>query len=217
MTFSSSILLKTSMVVTLPTTSSEFTLEGNELACGSCRLQWRRKQLWVRQKREQDLMLPALSNEVWLRNCLQCSAVEKVYLDPKLGKTAILTWAAIARSTNKQVWLRTPNRKKVTPTAINQVFHWLMAVSLFLFISPCLLLVMLLLRVLTGSFGLSKTWCVDERGRLFERLSLSTQNKGFDFWLEKTGLAKLPQLWNVIKGDMRLITTCPNSLEEVLR
>lgn len=218
MTFSSSILLKTSMVVTLPTTASKFTLENNELACGSCCLRWRQKQLWVRQKREQDFMLPALSNEVWLRNCLQFSAVETIYLDWKLGKRTILTWAAIARSTHKEVWLRIPSTKRnqKTHSGIKQAFNWLFAVSVFFLMAPCLLLLLILLKVFTGNFGLSKQWCVEERGRLFERVTLATGRKRLDFWLEKSGLAGLPPLWNVIKGDLELIGSRPNSLEEAL-
>lgn len=220
MTFSSSILLKTSMVVTVPTNPSEATFDqkNGELAWGCCYLRWRGKQLWVKSAREENLMLPALSNETWLRNCLQCSAVKKIYLDPNLGKRAILIWAAIARSTNKEVWVRIPStkRKNKPHFGINQAFGWLFATNFFFLMAPCLLLPMILLRVFTGNFGLTKQWCVDERGRLFERFTLSTGKKELDFSLEKSGLARLPQFWNVIKGDMRLIGSRPNSLEEAL-
>ncbi|WP_186708961.1 heterocyst development glycosyltransferase HepC [Euhalothece natronophila] len=208
------------MVVTVPTNPSEATFDqkNGELAWGCCYLRWRGKQLWVKSAREENLMLPALSNETWLRNCLQCSAVKKIYLDANLGKRAILIWAAIARSTKKEVWIRIPSTKQKNQPhfGVNRAFNWLLAVNLFFLMAPCLLLLIILLKVFTGNFGLTQQWCVNERGLLFQKATLSTGRKGLDFWLEKTGLANLPQFWNVIKGDMKLMGSCPNSLEEAL-
>ncbi|MDR9403667.1 MAG: sugar transferase [Halothece sp. Uz-M2-17] len=214
----SSILLKTSTVLTLPATNSDSPLDEVDVGspCRSCRLRWRQKQLWVKPKGELEVDLPALSNEVWLSHCLQCSGVKQIYLDRRIGKEAILTWATLARQANKEVWLRLPGQTKnenVGIAGLIRVLDWLVAIFLLVLVSPCFLFLMLSLKVINNEVIFEREWCVDDKGRLFERITFSTHLT----LLKHTRLDQLPQLWNVFKGDMRLFGFRPLKLEEALR
>jgi hypothetical protein len=209
----SSVLLKTSTVVALPPTLLE--ADQGKLTCG---LRWRRKKLWVRKKEYRGVVLPALSSEVGLQDCLQRSAVKQVWLDRRLGEATILTWATMARRVNKEVWVRIPAsaREARQQHAFLAGLDWLGALVLLLLVSPGLLLLMVVLRVMKPGAVFDHQWCVDSRGRLFKQITFSTVGTVLGNWLRKARLYRLPQLWNVVKGEMRLIGFPPLTLEEAL-
>jgi hypothetical protein len=210
----SSVLLKTSTVLALPPT--DLTGEQGSLSCG---LRWRRKRIWVRKKKRRGVVLPALNNETWLQNCLQRSAVKEVWLDRKLEKSTILTWATIAQRVNKEVWMRIPGavREANPQNLLLAGLDWLAGVVLFLLVSPGLVLLMLLLRVMKEGAVFEQQWCVNSSGRLFQQLTFVTVGTGFGTWLRQGGLNRLPQLWNVVKGETRLVGFRPLPLDEALQ
>lgn len=222
----SSVLLKTPIVVALPGASPSSIFSKNQC------LRWRQRTLWVKKAQASEtVVLPALSHETWLRDCLERSMVKQICLDPHLGEEAILIWANIARQVNKDVLIRIPARSRLSKQ--QRSFSWLLkvflsqvtAVGLLFLLSPLMILVTLLIKFSLGSPALKTQWCVGQRGKLFQKIRFRTlvvkeqepQYAIWGEWLQKYHLDELPQLWNVAKGEMMLWGSCPRTVSDELR
>ncbi len=186
----------------------------------SCSLEWRNKQLWVKATKDdtQDI-LPALKHREWLKECLQNSIVEQVYLDWELGVTGIKLWADVCRESKKQVFLHIPsqakpvNEDKLIYFNLKKIIDWWLAGILLLLVSPLMLIVAILTKIANSDSILVTQWRVGNQGKLFKaykfRITLHHQQNKEEItflskWLQKLNLEQLPQFINVWRGEMVL-------------
>ncbi|ABA20741.1 sugar transferase [Trichormus variabilis ATCC 29413] len=192
-------------------------------------LQWRRGQLLVKPANKvEQLCLPSLNDEQLLVDCLKRSPVNLVSIDGKLGETWLKFWAEACKKAHKPIFLSKPaHRKPPTPTLSIQsirwlwrLIDWLVAFGLMLLVSPVLLGLVILMQIDSRKSLFTHEWRVGERGKIFRVIKLTpTQNHPqiLQVWLKKSGLAHLPQLWNVLRGEMSLTGSACWTLEDAVR
>jgi lipopolysaccharide/colanic/teichoic acid biosynthesis glycosyltransferase len=190
-----------------------------------CTLQWRRGQLLVKSPgKTKQPYLATLEHEKSLVECLKHSPISLVTIDPKLGETRLKFWATACEQAHKPIFLRIPSSKKFPEGNgrilwwWNRIFDWFLALVLLLIISPVMAGLLLMMRIASPESVITREWHVGERGRLFRAIKLRTQNTTIlDEWLHKYGLQNLPQLFNVVRGDMRLIGSYCWTLEDAVQ
>ena len=224
---SHNVLLTTSKTLVLELESSK-----SKPYFPSCSLQWRNKTLWVKANQDSSRhILPALKRREWLKKCLQNSIVERVYLDEKLGESGVKLWADVCRESHKQVFLRLSCQKKYLSKSqpilwqIKRFIDWWIAATLLLLLSPIILSVAILLKILTSESIFDRQWRVGHRGKLFQLYKFRSQfdqDKNYFLMtfmsqcLTKLGLEDLPQLFNVVRGEMSLVGPHPGTLSDAL-
>lgn len=193
-----------------------------------CTLQWRRGKLLVKPAGNlTQPYLPALHSEQLLVECLKKSPINLVSIDPKLGEVALKFWANACEQANKPIFLRIPSNNK-QPKQGSQVFWWLkrlidwiIALALLLMLTPIILGLVLLQQAYAPGSLFSYEWHVGERGKLFRavkfRINTEPNMTPIGFWSRKYGLQNLPQLLNVVRGDMSLIGSRCWTLEDAVR
>jgi len=104
---------------------------------------------------------------------------------------------------------------------LKRVFDLLMAVAAMLVLSPVILLVAVLIRWSLGPPVLFRQERPGLHGRLFRLYKFRTMRQGrpgeqdrdrmtrLGLWLRRASLDELPELWNVIRGDMSLVGPRP--------
>ncbi|MEL6500782.1 MAG: heterocyst development glycosyltransferase HepC [Cyanobacteria bacterium J06607_15] len=136
-----------------------------------------------------------------------------------------------------------PCCKKTNYWRIKRILDWLGAAAILTLISPLILLIVLSVKVLTPGPVFYCQWRVGKRGRLFRMYKFRTmvvdaeqkhsalmqsQNGLHKLendprvtfigrWLRKYSLDELPQLFNVLKGEMSLVGPRPWALYDALR
>lgn len=126
---------------------------------------------------------------------------------------------------------------------VKRIFDWLGTAIILALISPIMLLITLLIKFLTPGPIFYRQWRVGKRGRLFRMYKFRTmvvdaeqkhhalmnQQDGLHKlekdprvtfigkWLRKYSLDELPQLFNVLKGEMSLVGPRPWALYDALR
>ncbi len=193
-----------------------------------CTLQWRRGQLLVKSPVQvKQPYLLSLDRKKSLVECLTHSPVHLVSIDPSLGESWLRFWADACEQANKPFYLSLPaayKRRKLS----NPLFIWLklqiertIALILLFILSPILLILMLLMWLYSPGVLFSRDWCVGERGKLFRvikfRTSIQPDMTSIGYWLYKYGLENLPQLWNVVRGEMSLLSPHCWTLEAAVR
>lgn len=189
-----------------------------------CTLQWRRGQLLVKSLGQvKQPYLPALHNEEYLVECLKHSPINLVSIDPKLGEDWLKFWAVACEKSNKPIFLRIPSNHQLSKQAnsviwwFKRLFDWIFALVLLLIISPVMLGLSLTIRLNSSASIFYYEWHVGERGKLFRAIKFRTQNMTpIEGWIRKYGLDNLPQLLNVLHGDMSLISPHCWTLEDAV-
>jgi lipopolysaccharide/colanic/teichoic acid biosynthesis glycosyltransferase len=124
-----------------------------------------------------------------------------------------------------------------------QLLDWSIAVLLLLVLSPVIVILFFLLRMQSSEPVLIWPWHVGNRGKLFRLFKFRTtvanaqmlENQlvsehknilnrqensnltNLGYWMRKYKLDRLPQLFNVLRGEMRLIQPRPLTLEQAVR
>ncbi|HCF27240.1 MAG TPA: sugar transferase [Cyanobacteria bacterium UBA11049] len=124
-----------------------------------------------------------------------------------------------------------------------QLLDWSIAVLLLLVFTPVIVILFFLLRMQLSEPVLIWQWHVGNRGKLFRLFKFRTtvanaqmlENQlinehtnilkrqenskltNLGYWMRKYKLDRLPQLFNVLRGEMRLIQPRPLTLEQAVR
>ncbi|MEH1799814.1 MAG: heterocyst development glycosyltransferase HepC [Nostoc sp.] len=192
---------------------------------GYCTLQWRRGKLLVKPLgRVKQPYLPALDNKRSLVECLQHSPVSLVSIDPKLGEALLKFWADACEAAKKPIFLSiSPGNKLANQPwrQLQRLIDCIAAFMLLLLVSPVMLGLIVLMQVYSPGSLFCREWHVGERGKLFRAIRFCTTTKHnitpLGRWMHKYGLDNLPQLFNVLRGDMSLTGSYCWTLEDAVQ
>ena len=132
-------------------------------------------------------------------------------------------------------------KKNLLSWWIKRLFDMIATTLLLLLLSPVILCLMLFLLQASPGTIFSRQWYIGERGKLFQAVMFQTHIVKVDnysyqtihhhknqnerengspyhllgYWMKKYGLDKIPQLFNVLRGQMSLIGLSPWSLHEI--
>lgn len=198
-----------------------------------CTLLWRQGQLLVKDNLQQQArqpLLPALTDVERLEDCLKHSPVQLVQIDATLGESTLQMWANACQKAKKAVFIHIPLTEKLSKRQtrlswqLKRLIDWAIASMLLAAISPTMLIIIVLMQIFSPGPIFSQQWYVGRRGKLFQALKFrttqahdSTQLTHLGAWLCKYQLEGLPQLFNVLRGDLSLIESGHLSLSEAVR
>lgn len=231
--------MKTSIIPSLDNNYSSTFVAENINDSPYCSLKWRMGQLLVLPAGQQkQVHLPAFDRIENLVECLKHSPVNLVRIDPRLGEMRVKTWIEACAQAGKPIYLNISSLEKHFQSPSNfskplkQVFEWMIALLLFLTISPIFLSLMIMMRIYSPGALFSQTWYVGKRGRIFKLLrfraahvqdeigllqhSQSQKLTPLGSLLQKSGLDNLPQLLNILRGEISLFGNRGWSLEDAL-
>lgn len=184
-------------------------------------LKWRQRQLIVRSQASSVEHSTELASADWLRERLSHSPVLRVKLDPMLGAADLTAWAEACEQAGKPVFLSLPSSATLPQRycrvgwTVKRTLDWLVALGLLVLMAPLGLGAIVLMQSQTQESIWTQAWCVGERGRLFKRWMVRPEVLAVHPWLERWGVAMLPGLVNVLRGQMSLVGACPLTLAEV--
>lgn len=195
-----------------------------------CTLQWRCNQLLVKSSGTiKQPYMPFLDTYESLTECLKHSSVKLVRIDPKLGEEKVKLWADACNSASKAIYLRTvtaPKQSKLHGSLwwwLKRLTEWMIASVVLLAVSPLILLLAMLMKIDAQESLFERSWYVGERGKLFKSIKYRTTSVNqanttqLTRWMRKYGLHNLPQLLNVIQGEMGLFGSRCWTLEDAVR
>jgi lipopolysaccharide/colanic/teichoic acid biosynthesis glycosyltransferase len=185
-----------------------------------CTLQWRRGQLLVKSPGKiKQLYLPSLHDEQLLINCLKHSPINLVSIDPTVGKDYLKLWVEACQEAGKPIFLRLKSSNKQV-SRWQQLIDWITALFLLLLMSPVMLVLFFILQIESPGGVLTSEWQVGKRGKIFRALKFCTTTNEkltpVGRWIRKYDLDYLPQLWNVLRGEMTLMGSGSCTLENAL-
>lgn len=154
---------------------------------------------------------PKTIDQQHLIQCLLHSPVKQVKLDLALSAEQIEQWSNACQLAKKQIFLSLPSASDL-PQKRNQVcwqvkrlLEWLTALILVMGLMPLMSLIVLSLKLSGFKTSLTSQWIVGERGRLFQIYRFQTPANAWGHWMRRFRLDKLPQLGQVLRGEMGLI------------
>ncbi len=176
-------------------------------------------------KREHMHLLSNRS-EAFLADWLRFSPATIVQIDSAIEQEKLTMWANQCKRCNKTVFLRLSKKdkwNKKSNKSSNNFNHvnWFIkrcldifgALILTVILAPVFMALALLIKVYFHEPILKTQWCIGKGGKLFRIYQFGANIKE----LHLNCLIKLPQLINVIKGDMSLLGRIPWSLAEVTK
>jgi lipopolysaccharide/colanic/teichoic acid biosynthesis glycosyltransferase len=134
--------------------------------------------------------------------------------------------------------------RRLTYRPLSRTFKFILdrmvAAFLLLLLSPFLLVTIVLMKLISQDSIFSRKWRIGKRGRLFQaiqfrsisediqiqyhnasetRESLCSNNNlaSFRLWMQKYGLDKIPQLMNVLRGEMSIVGPQALTLYEAIQ
>jgi lipopolysaccharide/colanic/teichoic acid biosynthesis glycosyltransferase len=187
--------------------------------------------------------LPPLSNQQWLVECLKRSPVHLVRVDINSGEHDLETWAAACETSGKAMYLRLPTAAHLPQRRTRllwwckRVCDWAIAVLVLGLFSPVMIGGVIAITLTSPGPILVSQWRVGNRGKLFKALKfrtlatdIVTQSPNYRHkrdtpsrlaslsrWIQQYRLDALPQLINVVRGDMSLVGPCPWTLQDAVR
>ena len=171
--------------------------------------------------------LPCVDNKQLLVKCLKNSPVNLVSIDPKLGEASLRFWAEACEEAHKPIFLRLSSSNQLSKQGsqpwrwLQQTIEWITALVLLVLVSPLILGLIVLTQVYSPESLFAYEWYVGEQGKLFRAIKFhTTANHNITplgYWMCKYGLEGLPQLWNVLRGEMSLIDSCCYTLEDAVQ
>ncbi|MEA5616715.1 heterocyst development glycosyltransferase HepC [Cronbergia sp. UHCC 0137] len=193
-----------------------------------CVLHWRMGQLLVMSPGKLNPpYLPALDNELLLIECLKSSPVNLVKIDSQLGAVWLKFWAEACYKANKPLFIssefrnKLPKKKHQILRITKRLIDFCLALVLLVFLSPLILILMVLIQGYSPGECFSYQWCIGERGEVFRAISFSTISQGnitfMGLLMQKFGLDHLPKLLNVLKGEMSLISYRYSGLQDIVK
>lgn len=238
-----SVLLKTCQVIALPSESmvTEIALSPLQLQWRGKVLFVRAM------TKMSPNFLPVLNNQEWLVDCLRHSSVQIVYLFPSLGEKTIIFWANACQQAGKKVAIKITRREPKYFYSLNWLIKrsldWLASALLLLILSPLFLGLAVLILMSSPGPLFFRQWRVGYKGRLFQIIKFRSMivdaekmhhkvmgnQRGlhkslkdprvfyFGQWLRRYSLDELPQLINVLRGEMSLVGPRPWALYDALR
>ncbi len=215
--------MTSSLVPTLQNSYTETQPHKNN-RFSSCTLQWRRGQLLVKSSQQpQQLYLPSLSDPQLLVRCLQKTLVNVVSIDPNVGEDDLKLWVEACEQAGKPIFLRLPssNQQFKQSSRWQKLIDWIAALFLLLLMSPVMLALFVILQIDSPGAVLTSEWQVGERGKVFRAIKFCTTANlnitPLGRWMRKYDLDHLPQLWNVLRGEMTLMGSRSCTLENAVR
>lgn len=179
--------------------------------------------------------LPVFKDRSLLIQVLRKSPVDFVHLDRDLGIDEINLWIDACNFANKKVRLNiSPSGRKFKSATklvywIRRSCDYLLGILILFLLSPIILAISALMVFYVNDSVLVTEWRVGHRGKLFKLYTFRTsqfnsnqfvknsldrkcdpsqKNERLAFlsqWLHKYNLVNIPQLFNVVKGEMSLI------------
>ncbi|MEA5580449.1 heterocyst development glycosyltransferase HepC [Nodularia harveyana UHCC-0300] len=211
-----------SLIPTLPNSGSA-TQKNKNHCFPYCTLQWRRGQLLVKSTSEtKQIYLPSLHNQKLLVNCLKHSLVNLVSIDPKVGEDYLRFWVEASKQAGKPIFLHLlPGNKQPKKRLWQKLIDAIAALFLLILMTPIMLGLFVVLKLNSSGSIFTTEWQVGEQGKVFRAIKFSTtanQNiTPLGYWMRKYDLDHLPQLWNVLKGEMTLMGSRSCTLENAVR
>lgn len=206
-------------------------IDHNKFVTNHCYIEWLDDTLFVKWKEDlQQSKILAFKSEWWLINCLQKSPIKRIILSPQLGFVRVRDWTIAGAKANKKVFLNSnadlilsKNRHINMIRDIKRLFESFIALCLLFLLSP-LIIAIFFGQKLSGNSILVKQWCVGKQGLLFQKIRFALNssdsnwfNRIWTFTISRLGLQSLPQIINVLRGEMSFIGSCSYNIEEALK
>jgi lipopolysaccharide/colanic/teichoic acid biosynthesis glycosyltransferase len=213
------------------TSAEEYAFKHSGQIYPGYKIKLRLGQLLVRQGSiGEEIHLLSSRNEQFLTEWLQYSEARLVRIDPVFGECKLKTWAKLCKGFDKKIFLWIPRHRELPEYRypilwlLKRSLDWIIAFVLLIILSPALGAIALKSIYLKKPI-FNEQWCVGKQGKLFLIYNFQDLQQPNDnskqlprkFGMRKSNLEKLPQLFNVLKGEMSLVGRQPIMLHDAIK